>query len=484
MEEGQVSEKRSSSKDLAERVRAESKETWRIAFPSMLTKICLFGMVVVTQAFIGRIGELELAAYSLIQIITVRFGQGTLVGMSSATETLCGQAFGAKQHHMMGIYLQKSWIINFITATLLLPVFIFSNQIFKLIGQKADISDKAGTIALWFIPYLYSFVFNQSIQKYLQTQLKNMIVGWLSVIAILLHLVLSWIFVAKLNLGVSGAMGSLIISIWFIVIGDFVYIFGGWCPNTWNGFTFTAFSDLWPIFKLSVSSGVMLCLELWYFAILVLLAGYMKNATIAISAFSICVNLTTWDYNLCLGFLSSTSVRTANELGRGDAKATKIAIKVNLATSVSIGVVFWIICLAFGHKIAYLFTSKEEVAKYVSTLSLLLAFSVLLNSFQAVLSGAAIGAGRQSTVAYVNIFCYYVVGLPLGVLLGFVLHLHVKGIWIGMIVGVLLQVSVLGYITSTTNWDEQVKKASQRLNRYYKPSEESNGKCAEETVNA
>ena len=28
------------------------------------------------------------------------------LGMSSATETLCGQAFGAKQYHMMGIYLQ------------------------------------------------------------------------------------------------------------------------------------------------------------------------------------------------------------------------------------------------------------------------------------------------------------------------------------------------------------------------------------------
>jgi hypothetical protein len=41
--------------------------------------------------------------------------------MSSATETLCGQAFGAKQYHMMGIYLQRSWIINIVVATILLP---------------------------------------------------------------------------------------------------------------------------------------------------------------------------------------------------------------------------------------------------------------------------------------------------------------------------------------------------------------------------
>ncbi|KAF2288116.1 hypothetical protein GH714_033565 [Hevea brasiliensis] len=466
--------------DLKCRVWIESKKLWRIAFPSILAKITQFGILVVTQAFIGHIGELELAAYSIMQIIAMPFVQGTLAGTSSATETLCGQAFGAKQYHMMGIYLQRSWIINFSTATVMLPVFIFSSRIFKLLGEKEDIANKAGEMSPWFIPYLYNLVFNQTIQKFLRTQLKNMIVGWLSAISFVLHLLLSWIFVVKLNLGIPGAMSSIIISSWFVVIGDFVYIFGGWCPETWKGFTLAAFSDLLPSLKLSISSGVMLCLELWYYSILVLLAGYMKNAKTAISAFSICINVTDWDFMLCMGFLSATSVRVANELGRGEAKAAKFAIKVNVGTSVSIGVFFWILCLSLGHKIAYLFTSEKAIAEYVSSLSILLAFSILLNSFQAVFSGAAIGAGRQSMAAYVNMCCYYAVGVPVGVILGFVAHLQVKGIWIGMILGEIMQVITLGYITSRTNWEEQVEKASERLNRFLKPSEEFSKSSAHE----
>jgi len=45
-----------------------------------------------------------------------------------------------------------------------------------------------------------------------------------------------------------GGAGVMTISSWFIVIGDFVYIFDGWCSETWNGFSFFAFSDLIPLY--------------------------------------------------------------------------------------------------------------------------------------------------------------------------------------------------------------------------------------------
>ncbi|XP_031394025.1 protein DETOXIFICATION 20-like [Punica granatum] len=453
---------------LTSRVWVESKKIWRVTFPAMLARVTSFGIFVVTQAFIGHIGETQLAAYALIQIIGVRFANGILLGMSSATETLCGQAFGAKQYHMLGIYLQRSWIINLVTATILVPVFVFSAPIFKLLGEEDTIADSAGYIARWFIPIIYYMVFGLTIQKFLQGQLKNIIIAWLSAISFVLHVFLSWLFVNVLDWGIPGAMSAMIVSSWFIAIGEFVYIFGGWCSNTWKGFTLAAFADLWPVIKLSVSSGVMLCLELWYNAVLVLLAGYMKNASVAISAFSICLNISAWEFMICLGFLSGASVRVSNELGRGDAKAAKFSIKVILGTSISIGVIFWILCLVFGRQIGYIFTSEEAVAEEVASLSVLLAFSILLNSVQPVLSGVAVGAGRQSMVAYVNIGCYYVIGVPLGVVLGYVAGLQIQGIWIGMIVGVAMQTTVLGIITYRTNWDEQVLKASERLNRWFR----------------
>ncbi|KAI3719373.1 hypothetical protein L6452_20270 [Arctium lappa] len=459
--------------DLKQRIWVESKKIWRVGLPNIISRICAFGSLVVTQSFIGHISETDLAGYALVQTLSVRFVNGILLGMSSATETLCGQAFGAGQNHMMGIYLQRSWIIDLITLTILLPIFIFGTQIFKLVGEEESIANSGGYISLWFIPYVYNYVFGLAIQMFLQAQLKNMIIAWLSAFQFAIHIPLSLFLVYKLNMGLAGAMISLSLSSWCLVMGEFIYIFGGWCPHSWKGFTVAAFKDLLPVVKLSISSGVMLCLELWYYAILVLLAGYMADAKIAISAFAICLNMNSWEFMISLGLLGSACVRVANELGRGNAKAIKFSIKVLLGTSIAIGVVFFILCLVFGKKLAYLFTDDERVADTISDLSLLLSFSILLNSIYPVLSGVAIGAGMQGVVAIVNFVCFYVIGIPVGALLGYLTTLEVKGIWIGMIFGVLTQTITLGYITWRTDWDDQVKKASERLERFYLHSNEN-----------
>lgn len=197
-----------------------------------------------------------LAASAFIVIaVFVSFLQ---IGMSSATETLCGQAYGAKQYHMMGIYLQRSWIVDLITATLLMPLLIFGIPIFKFLGEEPGISEAAGYISWWFIPIVYSFVFTLTMQMYLQAQQKNTVVAIISIVQIAVHVPLSWLFVYYLNWGVNGAMGALVASSWLAAFAEFGYIMGGWCPQTWTGFSSAAFKDLLPVVKLSISSGVMI----------------------------------------------------------------------------------------------------------------------------------------------------------------------------------------------------------------------------------
>ncbi|KAL0339871.1 UNVERIFIED_CONTAM: protein DETOXIFICATION 24 [Sesamum radiatum] len=413
--------------DLKGRVYEESKKIWRVALPGVISRVTSFGTVVVTQSFLGHISAVDLAGYALVQSLGVRFVNGVLIGMSSATETLCGQAFGAKQYHMMGIFLQRSWLSTFHCLGLLST---FSSGVL---------------LALWRTEYIA----------------------------------------------------------WLVVVGEFIYVFGGWCPDSWTGFSLAALKDIPPVVKLSISSGLMVCLELWYYAILVLVAGYMKNAEVAISAFSVCLelwyyailvllagymknaevaisafsislNVVAWEFMICLGIMGSAIVRVANELGRGDAKATKFSIKVLMATSVIIGLFFWILCLAFGNKLGYLFTNEEEVAQTVSDLSLLLAFSVLLNGIYPVLSGVAVGAGLQTKVAIINLVCFYIIGLPIGAVLGYVFQLQVKGIWLGMNTGVVAQTLSLSFMVWRTNWDEEVSKTSTRLKKWYLRSKEEN----------
>lgn len=41
------------------------------------------------------------------------------------------------------------------------------------------------------------------------------------------------------------------------------------------------------------------------------------------------------------------------------------------------------------------------------------------------ITGVAVGSGWQAWVAYINLFCYYIIGLPLGIVMGWVADLGV-----------------------------------------------------------
>ncbi|XP_058750676.1 protein DETOXIFICATION 21-like [Vicia villosa] len=441
---------------LMKRVWEESKLMWVVAGPAIFTRFSTFGIQIISQAFVGHIGSKELAAYSLVFTVLVRFVNGILLGMASALATLCGQAFGAKDYGQMGVYLQRSWIVLTLTTFILLPIFIFTTPILIILGQDETISQIAGTVGYWAIPILFSFIASFTCQTFLQSQSKNTIIAFLAAFSLSIHILLSWLLTNKLKFGLSGAMMSTCLALWIPNIGQLIYITCGWCSTTWKGFTFLAFKDLWPVIKLSLSSGIMLCLELWYNTILILLTGNMENAEIQIDALSICLNINGWEMMISLGFFAAASVRVANELGKGSAKGAKFAVNMVVLTSFTIGFLLFLFFLFFREKLAYIFTTNEDVANAVGDLSPLLAVSILLNSVQPVLSGVAIGAGWQSTVAYVNLGCYYIIGVPVGVVLGNVFHLQVKGIWIGMLFGTLIQTIILLIISYKTDWDKQV----------------------------
>lgn len=173
-------------------------------------------------------------------------------------------------------------------------------------------------------------------------------------------------------------------------------------------------------------------------------------------SFDICVvycslNISGWAQMIAIGFMAATryttlickidrwilgvdirasnrvsSVRVSNELGRRNAGAAKFATLMAVATSISIALLLLALFLIYRDELAYVFTRSEEVAGVVARMSPLLAYTLLLNGVQPVLSGVATGTGRQVTVTYVNLGSYYLIGIPLAFVLGFVLELQVQ----------------------------------------------------------
>ncbi|KAJ9670195.1 hypothetical protein PVL29_026626 [Vitis rotundifolia] len=365
----------------------ESKKLWHIVGPAIFSRIASYSMLVITQAFAGHLGDLELAAISIANNVIVGFDFGLLLGMASALETLCGQAFGAKKYYMLGVYMQRSWIVLFMCCVLILPLYLFASPILKLTGQPTDVAELSGVVARWLIPLHFSFALQFPLQRFLQSQLKNGAVAWAALVALVVHVIVSWLFVYNFQLGVVGTAITLNFSWWVLVIGLMGYTVCGGCPLTWTGFSIEAFSGLWEFVKLSAASGVMLCLENWYYRILILMTGNLKNAEIAVDALSICMSINGWEMMIPLAFFAGTGVRVANELGAGNGKGAKFATIVAVATSIVIGLFFWLLIIIFHNDLALIFSSSEPVLKAVNKLSILLAFTVLLNSVQPVLSG-------------------------------------------------------------------------------------------------
>lgn len=208
--------------------------------------------------------------------------------MGSAVETLCGQAYGANKYEMLGIYVQRATILLMATGIPLTAIYLFSKQIFVLVGEPANISAKATIFLYGLIPQIFAYAAIFPQQKFLQSQSIVFPSACVSTVTFVFHLLISWIAIFKLGWGLLGASLTLSLSWWIVVVAQFFYIVKSKkCKTTWTGFSFQAFSGLWDFFKLSVASSVMLCLEMWYYQIISLIVGLLKNAEIALSAVAV-----------------------------------------------------------------------------------------------------------------------------------------------------------------------------------------------------
>ncbi|KAK7283623.1 hypothetical protein RIF29_13264 [Crotalaria pallida] len=160
---------------------------------------------------------------------------------------------------------------------------------------------------------------------------------------------------------------------------------------------------------------------------------------------------------------SIEDVRVSNTLGMSHPKATKYSFFVAMFQSLLLGILFLTVIFLCKDDIAIIFSNSKDMIKAVSDLAYLLGLTMVLVSASLVISGVAIGCGWQVMVAYINLASYYIVGIPLGVYLGFKQHFGVKGLWGGTMCGNVLQIIVLMLIIWQTNWIKEVEQTADRM---------------------
>lgn len=206
--------------------------------------------------------------------------------MGSALETLCGQAFGAGQVYLLGVYMQRSWIIMSVACFFILPLYIYATPILKALGQEEEIAELAGEFTIQVIPQMFSLAINFPTQKFLQAQSKVGVLALIGLVALIIHTVLLSLFINVFRWGTVGAAAAYDVSAWAVALAQVVYIVG-WCKDGWKGLSWLALKNLWSFVRLSVASAVMLCLEIWYFMTIIILTGHLDEPVVAVGSLSI-----------------------------------------------------------------------------------------------------------------------------------------------------------------------------------------------------
>ncbi|XP_072980771.1 protein DETOXIFICATION 16-like [Typha angustifolia] len=441
------------------------RQLW-LAGPLVAVSLLQYCLQVISLMFVGHLGELALSGASVATSFANVTGFSVLLGMGTALDTLCGQAYGAKQYRMLGIHMQRAMVVLFLVCFPLAFVWASTSQILIALGQNPEISQEAGLYAHWLIPSLFAYGLLQCHVRFLQNQ--NIVFPMVicSAVTALLHILLCWVLVYNSGLGNKGAALATATSYWINVLLLAIYIkCSRACVRTWTGFSKEALHDVLNFLRLAVPSALMICLEYWAFEMVVLLSGFLPNPKLETSVLSISLNTMWIVYTIPTGLSSAVSIRVSNELGAGNAQAAQLSVCAVVLICVSEGLIVALITIFLRNVWGYLYSNEEEVVRYVSAMMPILAASDFMDGIQCSLSGAARGCGWQQKCSLINLGAYYVVGIPAAILFAFVLHAGGEGLWMGIICAMIVQVLILVTMIFRTNWDQETRMAQDRVQK-------------------
>ncbi|XP_029067656.1 multidrug and toxin extrusion protein 2 isoform X2 [Monodon monoceros] len=216
-----------------------------------------------------------------------------------------------------------------------------------------------------------------------------------------------------------------------------------------------------PFFRLAVPSMLMTCIEWWAYEIGSFLMG--RLSVLDLSAQAIIYEVATVVYMIPMGLSIAVCFRVGTALGAADTvQAKRSAVSGTLCT-VGTSLVVGTLLSLLRNKLGHIFTNDEEVVALVSKV---LPLYVVFHLFEAVCclyGGVLRGTSRQAFGAVVNAVTYYVVGLPLGVVLTFVVGLGITGLWLGMLACVFLAAAAFVTYTACMDWKRAAEEVQKRV---------------------
>lgn len=429
-------------KQLYAKYKTHYTQNFHLAYPVVISQLGHTLVGLSDSIIIGHTGKVPLAAVSLgVSLFSIFMVTG--IGMSYGLTPLIAQENGRGNRGYCGHLLAHSFIINMITGLVLTGGILLVGHNLERMKQPADVAAQAKIflqyLAASYIPLMVFLTFKQFAEGlgFTRQAMNISILG--NVLNILLGITLVYGLLGMPRMGIAG-----------VGIATFTDRLLMGITMAWYVLKSPRFKEYLPTFHfreitgatLKKISGLGLPVALQYifevsaFSGAVIMAGWIGSAQQA--AHQIAISLASMTYMMASGISAAAGIRSGNNLGAGNFRQLRLSA---IASYHMVLVLMGIAALVFvlgSRVLPELYINDPAVIHIASGLLLIAAFFQLFDGTQVVGLGVLRGLGDVRVPTVITMLAYWVLGLPVGYLLGFTFGYGVYGIWWGLSLGLLI----------------------------------------------
>jgi multidrug resistance protein, MATE family len=439
-------------------------EAWSImglSTPMILTGLIMYLRSMISMLFLGQLGGLALAGGSLAIGFANITGYSVLSGLAMGMEPICGQAYGARRHELLGLTLQRTVLLLLVVSMPVALLWTYMKPILILCGQEGEIASAAHIFILYSLPDLLLQSFIHPLRIYLRTQSINFPLTLCAMLAIFLHYPVNYLLVSVLQLGIKGVALASVCANLNLVIFLLTYTYFSGVYKQTGGFDITkeCLRDWGSLLALSIPSAISVCLEWWWYEIMIILCGLLSNPQATVASMGILIQTTSLIYIFPSSLSFGVSTRVGNELGANRPSYAKRASTVGIILSFILGSIAFGFATSVRYSWARIFTTDADILKLTASVLPILGMCELGNCPQTTGCGVLRGSARPKIGANVNLGSFYVVGMPVAVGLAFFTGLDFKGLWLGLLSAQVTCVLLMLAVIKSTDWELQAERA-------------------------
>ncbi|KAL8780332.1 MAG: hypothetical protein Q9203_000784 [Teloschistes exilis] len=438
----------------------EVKVLSRFSAPLIVTFILQYSLTVASVFTVGHLGKVELGAVSLASMTAVITGYAVYQGLATSLDTLCPQAYGSGNKQLVGLQAQRMVYFLWAITVPIAIIWLSAEAILVRIVPEAEVARLAGLYLKILLLGAPGYAAFESAKRYVQAQGLFSASLYVLLICAPLNAFMNWLFVWRFGWGFVGAPIAVAVTetLLPILLISYIYFVAG--SSCWPGFTKRALRNWGPMIRLALPGLLMVLAECLAFEILTLASSYFGTTHLA--AQSVMSTIASMTFQIPFPISIAASTRVANLIGAGLASEARITVKVAFCAAAAVGLLNLVLISSLRGYIPRLFTKDEDVIALVAEVLPIVAALQLFDALACVCNGTLRGLGRQEIGGWVQLFCYYVVAMPISMGAGFGLGWKLFGFWSGVALALALVTVIESVFLYNARWEKSVEDAERR----------------------